>query len=67
MPKRKSIAGSMPAGIKVTQEMLEFCAKNNITPDVENVEAKQIDECWDKLTTINKDGIRYVIDVKKSL
>ena len=47
--------------------MLEFCAKNKIVPDVESVVAKQIDECWDKLATINKDGIRYVIDVKKSL
>jgi uncharacterized zinc-type alcohol dehydrogenase-like protein len=67
LPKRKSVAGSMPAGIPVTQEMIDFCAEKNIVPDVETVTARQIDECWDKLTTINKDGVRYVIDVKKSL
>ena len=31
------------------------------------VEAKDIDSCWDKLTKTNADGIRYVIDIKKSL
>lgn len=31
------------------------------------VEAKEIDWAWDQITTINKDGIRYVIDIKKSL
>ena len=31
------------------------------------VEAKDIDWCWDKLAKTNADGIRYVIDVKKSL
>ena len=56
----------MIAGISTTQDMLDFCAKNKLFPDIEHVEAKQIDECWEKLTTSNKDGIRYVIDVEKS-
>jgi hypothetical protein len=47
--------------------MLEFCSKHEILPDCEMVEANKIDWVWDQLATSNKDGVRYVIDVKKSL
>ena len=33
--KRRQIAGSLIGGIKETQEMLDFCAKHNITSDIE--------------------------------
>jgi D-arabinose 1-dehydrogenase-like Zn-dependent alcohol dehydrogenase len=33
MIKRQSIAGTITGGIKATEEMLEFCNKNNIYPD----------------------------------
>jgi len=65
--QRKSIAGSLIGGIKNTEACLEFCAKHGITPDVQLIEAKEIDWAWDQLVTINKDGVRYVIDIKKSL
>ena len=65
--QRKSIAGSLIGGIKNTEACLDFCGKHGITPDVHMVEAKEIDWAWDQITTINKDGIRYVIDIKKSL
>ena len=40
----------------------------NIYPDVKMVEAKDTDTCWDELGGKgNPDGIRYVIDIKKSL
>jgi len=65
--RRKSVAGSLIGGIKNTEECLEFCAKHNLTPDVEHIEAEKIDWAWDQLLTNNKDGIRYVIDIKKSL
>jgi D-arabinose 1-dehydrogenase-like Zn-dependent alcohol dehydrogenase len=65
--QRKSIAGSNIGGIKTTEACLDFCAKHGITPDVEIIEADKIDWAWEQLLTINKDGIRYVIDVKKSL
>ena len=64
---RKSIAGSLIGGIKNTEACLDFCGKHGITPDVQMIEAKEIDWAWDQLTTSNKDGIRYVIDIKKSL
>jgi len=31
------------------------------------IEAKEIDWAWDQLQTVNKDGTRFVIDIKKSL
>jgi uncharacterized zinc-type alcohol dehydrogenase-like protein len=64
---RKSVAGSLIGGIPATEECLELCAKHNIVPDVEHVEAEKIDWAWEQLCTINKDGIRYVIDIEKSL
>ena len=64
---RKSIAGSLIGGIKNTEACLDFCGKHGITPDVQMIEAKEIDWAWDQIITINKDGIRYVIDIKKSL
>jgi D-arabinose 1-dehydrogenase-like Zn-dependent alcohol dehydrogenase len=33
MIKRQSIAGTITGGVKATEEMLEFCHKNNIYPD----------------------------------
>jgi len=67
MMNRMSIAGSLIGGIKETQDCIDLCFKHGIYPDCTVVEAKDIDSCWDKLTKTNADGIRYVIDIKKSL
>jgi len=71
MRKRKSISGCVVGGVGNGnhQEVMDFCAKNNIYPDCEMVEANQIDWAWEKLSGPggNADGVRYVIDVKKSL
>lgn len=64
---RKSIAGSLIGGIKETQEVIDLCAAKNIYPDCKVVEAKDIDACWKELDGSNPDGVRYVIDIKKSL
>jgi uncharacterized zinc-type alcohol dehydrogenase-like protein len=64
---RKSISGSCIGGINATQECVDFCSKHNILPDTQLVEAKEIDWAWEQLLTTNKDGIRYCIDIKKSL
>lgn len=64
---RKSIAGSLIGGIKNTELLFEFCAEKQIYPDVKLVTASEIDQCWETLQNISKDGVRYVIDVKKSL
>lgn len=69
MFRRQKIAGSIIGGIKNTEECMEFCAKHGIYPDVQLIEAKDIDWAWNELLgpSGNKDGVRYVIDVKKSL
>ena len=67
MYQRHAVAGSMIGGIKETQECLDFCAKHQIWPDCETVLANKIDWCWEQLQTSNKDGVRYVIDIKASL
>jgi len=66
LPTRKSISSSMIGGIKSTQECVDFCAKHQIYPDVELIEAKDIDFIWDKLKSVNDTGLRYVIDIEKS-
>ena len=69
MFKRQKIGGSLIGGIKATEECLELCAKHDIYPDVQLIEAKDIDWAWQELIgpSGNKDGVRYVIDIKKSL
>jgi len=67
LPARKTVSASMVGGIAATQELLELCAAHSIVPDVQLIEAKEIDWAWEQLMTINKDGIRYVIDIEKSL
>jgi uncharacterized zinc-type alcohol dehydrogenase-like protein len=64
---RLSVSGSLIGGIKETQECIDLCAAKGIYPDCKTVEAKDIDWCWDQLTGSNPDGIRFVIDIKKSL
>jgi len=66
---RHSVAGSLIGGIDATQECLELCAKHQIWPDCKVIEAKDIDWAWEQLSGAggNADGVRYVIDIKKSL
>jgi uncharacterized zinc-type alcohol dehydrogenase-like protein len=68
MLKRQSIAGSLIGGIQATQEVIDLCFKHKIYPDIQIVEARDIDMAWKKLLEgKNDDGIRFVIDIKKSL
>lgn len=62
---QKSIAGSGIGGVSETQEMLEYSAKNNILPEIELIEIKDINKAWDNLTS-RQMAKRYVIDMKKS-
>lgn len=59
--KRKSIAGSLVGGIRETQQMLDFCAKNNIMADIELIPIQKINEAFDR--TVKGDvKYRFVID-----
>ncbi len=66
---RKSIAGSLIGGIRDTQEVIDLCHEHKIYPDCQQIEAKDIDWAWNQLSGDGKnpDGVRYVIDIKKSL
>jgi uncharacterized zinc-type alcohol dehydrogenase-like protein len=59
---RHSFSGSNIGGIAETQEMLDFCAKHNITADIELINVQQINEAFERLQ--NGDGkYRFVIDM----
>jgi uncharacterized zinc-type alcohol dehydrogenase-like protein len=60
---RRSLAGSLIGGIKETQEMLDFCSKNNITSEVEIVPIQKVNEAYKRI--LNSDvRYRFVIDIK---
>ena len=60
--KRRSLAGSAIGGIRETQEMLDFCAENGITSDIELIPIQQINQAYDRLL---KGDVKYrfVIDM----
>lgn len=59
---RRRIAGSPIGGIRETQEMLDFCARENILPDCEMIRMDQINEAY---TRMEQSDVRYrfVIDM----
>ncbi|MBL8755281.1 MAG: NAD(P)-dependent alcohol dehydrogenase [Planctomycetes bacterium] len=60
---RRSIAGSGIGGIPETQEMLDYCAANGITSDVELIQPGQINTAYERML---KGDVKYrfVIDMK---
>jgi uncharacterized zinc-type alcohol dehydrogenase-like protein len=54
--KRRSLSGSPIGGIAETQEMLDFCGKNNITADVEVIPIQKVNEAYDRLS---KADVKY--------
>ncbi|MFT3739272.1 MAG: NAD(P)-dependent alcohol dehydrogenase [Breznakibacter sp.] len=61
--KRKNIAGSLIGGIKETQEMLDFCGKHNILPEVEMIGIRDINNAWNRVVKADI-KYRFVIDMK---
>lgn len=59
---RRSLAGSLIGSIAETQELLDFCAKNNITADVEVIPIQKINEAFDRMLK-NDVKYRFVIDM----
>ncbi|MBB65133.1 MAG: hypothetical protein CMO81_08720 [Waddliaceae bacterium] len=59
---RKSIAGSLIGGIKETQEMLDFCGKHKIIPDVELIKMDEINTAYERMLK-NDVKYRFVIDM----
>jgi uncharacterized zinc-type alcohol dehydrogenase-like protein len=61
--RRKSIAGSLIGGIKETQKMLNFCAENNVHPDIEMINIQDINKAFERVKG-NDVKYRFVIDMK---
>ena len=61
MMGRKSVASSNVGGIAETQEMLDFCATNGISCDVEMIDIQDINAAYERML---KGDVRYrfVID-----
>lgn len=59
----KALAGSVVGGRKQTQEMLDYCARHNITSDIELIPIQRVNEAHDR--TVRSDvKYRFVIDMK---
>ena len=58
----RHLAGSLIGGILQTQEMLDFCSKHNITPDIEVIDIKDVNKAYER---IEKSDVKYrfVIDI----
>lgn len=60
---RRAIAGSVIGGIAETQEMLDFCGRHNIVPDVEMIDMPAINQAYERMQ--NSDvKYRFVIDIQ---
>jgi uncharacterized zinc-type alcohol dehydrogenase-like protein len=63
---RRSLAGSVIGGLKETQEMLDFCSRNNIACDIELIPIQKVNEAYKRV--LNSDvRYRFVIDIVNSL
>jgi uncharacterized zinc-type alcohol dehydrogenase-like protein len=59
---RRSLGGSLIGGIKETQEMLDFCAKHQITSEIELIPIQDINTAYDRMVKSDV-KYRFVIDM----
>jgi alcohol dehydrogenase (NADP+)/uncharacterized zinc-type alcohol dehydrogenase-like protein len=58
---RVNFNASLIGGISETQELMNYCAKNKIYPQIQIIKAQEINQAW-KDVLIKKARYRYVID-----
>jgi alcohol dehydrogenase (NADP+) len=58
---RRTLAGSLIGGIPETQEMLDFCAEHDVTPEIEVIEASYVNEAYERVIASDV-RYRFVID-----
>ena len=58
---RRSLSGSMIGGIPETQEMLDFCAEHDVTPEIEVIAPEYINEAYERVLASDV-RYRFVID-----
>jgi uncharacterized zinc-type alcohol dehydrogenase-like protein len=61
---RRSLSGSNIGGIAETQEMLDFCAEHDVTPEIEVIEPDYINEAYERVLASDV-RYRFVIDISK--
>ncbi|HWB63571.1 MAG TPA: NAD(P)-dependent alcohol dehydrogenase [Chitinophagales bacterium] len=61
--KRRRLAGSLIGGLPETQEMLDYCAANNIMSDVEVIKPDYINQAYERVLKSDV-HYRFVIDMK---
>lgn len=61
---RRSLSGSNIGGIAETQEMLDFCAEHNVTPEIELIEPDYINEAYERVLASDV-RYRFVIDISQ--
>lgn len=64
---RAGISGSLIAGMKATQELIEICTREKIWPSIEVVHCNQIDRIYDELMSKSSMPKRYVLDVANTM
>ncbi len=58
---RRNLSGSMIGGIPETQEMLDFCAEHDVTPEIEVIDASYVNEAYERVLSSDV-RYRFVID-----
>ncbi len=64
LTNRRSLSGSMIGGMAETQEMLDYCAENDIVSEIEMTTPAQLNEAYDRVLK-NDVKYRFVIDMKQ--
>ena len=60
---RKILTGSGIGGLAETQEMLDFCAANNILPEIETIAMQDIETAYERMEASDI-KYRFVIDME---
>ncbi|KDP29760.1 hypothetical protein JCGZ_18695 [Jatropha curcas] len=63
---RKLVGGSGIGGMKETQEMVDFAAKNGITPDIEVIPIEYVNTAMDRMLKADV-RYRFVIDIANTI
>ena len=58
---RRSLAGSSVGGLPETQEMLDFCADNDVSPQIETIGIDDVDDAYERIAA-SEVRYRAVID-----
>ncbi len=61
---RRSLSGSNIGSIAETQEMLDFCAEHDVTPEIELIDPDYINEAYERVLASDV-RYRFVIDISK--